>query len=297
MPGCDGRSDPALRAAGIEWIPLSAGGLDFEALAAGPRAGELVLLLHGFPQTSWSWRRVLPRLAAQGYRAVAPDGRGLQRTARPSELSAYHVRELVGDVLAQAEALGHERFHLAGHDWGGIVAWHVAGRHPGRVRTLSVASTPHPRAFRRAYGDPTCDQRERSSYFALFREPGAGEDLWLARGADGLRELYRAAGLDPAEVEPYVSAFSERAALTAMLNWYRAGTPTWEEGLGAIEVPTLYCWSTGDVALGREAALWTADHVRAPYRFEVFEGLSHWIPEQAPERLAALLLEHFARHA
>ncbi len=297
MPGFDPSSDPALRAAGIQALPLRAQGFEFQALAAGPRSGELVLLLHGFPQTSYSWRLVMPRLAAQGYRVVAPDGRGLQRSARPSELSAYHVRELVGDVLAQAEALGHERFHVAGHDWGGIVAWQVAGRHPGRVRTLTVASTPHLRAFRRAYDDPRCDQRQRSGYFETFRVPGAGEDMWLARGAAGLREMYQAAGLDPARVEPYVDAFSERAALTAMLNWYRAGTPTWEEGLGDICVPTLYCWSDGDVALGREAALWTADHVRGPYQFEIFEGLSHWIPEQAPERLASLMLQHIARNA
>ena len=85
--------------------------------------------------------------------------------------------------------------------------------------------------------------------------------------------------------------------ITAMLNWYRAGTPTWEEGLGDIHVPTLYCWSDGDVALGREAALWTADHVRAPYRFEIFEGSNHWIPELHAERLGALLLEHLRAHA
>jgi pimeloyl-ACP methyl ester carboxylesterase len=286
-----------LRAKGIEPIAVRASGLEFAALAAGPPSGELVLLLHGFPQTSYSWRRVMPRLAAQGYRVVAPDGRGLQKSARPSEVSAYHVRELVADVLAQAAVLGSERFHLAGHDWGGIVAWHVAGRHPGRVRTLTAVSTPHPRAFERAHSDPSCDQRQRSGYFEVFRTPGAGEDMWLAQGASGLRALYLAAGLEANEIEPYVEAFSERAALTAMLNWYRAGTPTWAEGLGEIHVPTLYAWSDGDPALGREAALSTREWVRAPYRFEIFEGVSHWIPEQAPDRLAALLIAHLSASA
>jgi pimeloyl-ACP methyl ester carboxylesterase len=239
----------------------------------------------------------MPLLAGQGYRVVAPDGRGLRKSARPGELGAYHVRELVSDVLAQAAALGQERFHVAGHDWGAIVAWHVAGRHPGRVRTLTAVSTPHLQAFKRAHSDPSCDQRQRSSYFDVFRTPGAGEDMWIGKGSEGLRAIYHAAELDPNEIEPYVEAFSEREALTAMLNWYRAGEPTWEEGIGEIHVPTLYAWSDRDPALGRDAALWSRDWVRAPYRFEIFEGISHWIPEHAPERLAKLMLEHFAAHA
>ena len=278
----------------IRTVQLKANGLDFEALASGRAEGELVLLLHGFPETAHSWRQLLPRLAAAGYRVVAPDGRGVSAGARPLAVSAYAIEHLVSDVLGLADQLGAARFHLVGHDWGGAVAWQVAGRYPERLRTLTVVSTPHPAAFRRALHDPSTDQATRSGYMKVFRSP-EGEDMWLGRGVDGLRDMYEQAGLTRDQAEPYVQVFSERAALTAFLNWYRAADPTSAAGMQPIITPTLYVWSTEDLALGREAAEWTAEHVKGFYRFEVFEGVSHWIPEQAPERLAALLLAHLRR--
>jgi pimeloyl-ACP methyl ester carboxylesterase len=273
-------------------IRIDANGLRFDALVAGPTSGPLVLLLHGFPTTGQGWRHVLGQLAAAGYRAVAPDGRGLSPGARPAGLEAYRVDHLVADVIAIADRLEASRFHLVGHDWGGITAWQVASRHPHRLRSLSVASTPHLSAFRRALEDPACDQRQRSEYFALFRAPGgAAEDFWLERPG-GIRALYLAAGLDEEDADLFAARYSERAALTGMLNWYRADEPTWDVGIGKIAVPTLYCWGSADPALGREAALWTRDYVDAPYRFEIFEGANHWLPERDAARLGALILEH-----
>jgi pimeloyl-ACP methyl ester carboxylesterase len=254
-----------------------------------------VLLLHGFPQTAHSWRHLLPALARADYRAVAPNLRGVSPGARPAERAAYAADSLVADVLAIADALGARRFHLVGHDWGGALAWQVAARHPGRLRSLSVVSTPHPLAFRRALDDPRADQAQRSAYMAIFRTEGAGEDMWLGGGALGLRAIYAAAGLSAEEAAPCVAAFSERAALTAFLNWYRAGDPADPNG-APVRVPTLYVWSTGDPALGREAAEWTRDYVLGEYHFEVLEGIDHWIPEHAPERLTALLLEQLRAH-
>jgi pimeloyl-ACP methyl ester carboxylesterase len=254
-----------------------------------------VLLLHGFPQTAHSWRRVSSALARANYRAVAPHLRGVSPGARPAEQAAYATEPLVSDVLGIADTLGARRFHLVGHDWGGALAWQVAARHPDRLRSLGVASTPHPLAFRRALDDPSTDQAQRSGYMAIFRTEGAGEDMWLGRGVDGLREIYTAAGLSAEEAAPCVAAYSDRAALTAFLNWYRAGDPA-DPTAKPVATPTLYAWSTNDPALGRDAAEWTRDYVLADYRFEVLEGIDHWIPEHAPERLTALLLEHFRAH-
>jgi len=275
--------------AGVARVELAVGDLVFDARADGPADGELVLLLHGFPQTSLSWRHQLGALAAAGYRAVAPDQRGYSPGARPADVGEYRVERLVGDVLGFADELGVERFHLVGHDWGGALAWQVAGRHPQRLRTVTSVSTPHPGAFRRSIRDG--EQRDKSSYILFFRSPEA-EPFFLDNGAAGLRAVYNASGLAEDAVEEYVRVLTQPGAMTGALNWYRAADLGLVEGLGPITTPTMYVWSTDDPALGREAAEATAAQVEGPYRFEVFEGVSHWIPEEAPDALNAILLEH-----
>lgn len=131
----------------IQPLQIPARGLVFDALAAGPPTGELVMLLHGFPQTCACWTPLLDTLAEAGYRAVAPDQRGYSPKARPTTVRAYRMPELVADVVAIADRLDAETFHLVGHDWGGVVAWRLAGQQPERVATLTAVSTSHPRAL------------------------------------------------------------------------------------------------------------------------------------------------------
>ena len=276
----------------IELIEIPVGEDTFTARAAGPAGGELVLLLHGFPQSSWAWRHQLEALGAAGYRAVAPDQRGYSPGARPAEVSRYSSTALVSDVIAIADELGGFSFHLVGHDWGAAVAWQVAGRHAHRLRTLTVLSVPHPQAFTDALRDPAGDQRQRSSYFEVFRSDEAA-DAFLADRAALLRGIYDR--LDPADVEPYVDLLSEPGAMQAALNWYRAADITLVEGLGPITTPTLLIWSTEDPALGRQGIEATAAHVEGPYRLEVLEGVSHWIAEEAADRTNELLLAHLRR--
>jgi pimeloyl-ACP methyl ester carboxylesterase len=273
-------------------LKIDVGPNTFDALADGPDDGELVLLLHGFPQTSVSWVDQIAALAAAGYRAVAPDQRGYSPGARPSDVSAYAMPELVADVVGLADTLGAERFHLVGHDWGGAVAWHVAGHHPDRLRTLTMLSTPHPEAMRRAYrGELGGDQAERSGYMAFFRQPDS-QDRILENDAAVFHLLFAGSGMPDGRADPYIEALGTPEALGAALNWYRAASPADSHGLGPITAPTLYVWSTDDVALGREAAEATAACVAGPYRFEVLEGVSHWIADQVPGRLNELLLDH-----
>jgi pimeloyl-ACP methyl ester carboxylesterase len=275
--------------AAVERVELAVGDLVFAARADGPADGELVLLLHGFPETSFSWRYQLAALGAAGYRVVAPDQRGYSPRARPAGVGEYRVDRLVGDVLGFANARGVDRFHLVGHDWGGAVAWQVAGRHPERLLTVTSVSTPHPAAFRRSIQDG--EQRDKSSYILFFRSPEA-EPFFLDNDAAGLRSLYTASALPEDAVEAYVRVLTQPGAMTCALKWYRAADLGLVEGLGPITTPALYVWSTFDPALGREAAEGTAAHVDGPYRFEVLEGVSHWIPEEAPDALNALLLAH-----
>lgn len=264
--------------------------LVFDALVAGPADGPLVLFLHGFPESSAEWTHVLPTVAAAGYRVVAPNQRGYAPGARPDGIAAYHIDRLVEDVVGMTDALGATRFDLVGHDWGALVAWAVADRHPDRVRTLSIVSVPHPRPFAAARAnDP--DQQARSTYIQGFRDDPAADAPFLADDAALLRLALAEAG--PDIVAEHVRVLSDPGALDAALHYYRAWGDTLDS-VGPISVPTLFLWSTDDVALGRVAAEQTGDWVTGPYRFEVLEGVSHWIPEVAPDTVARLVLEQLA---
>ena len=278
----------------MDRIEIPVGPLVFDGLVAGPDGGEAVLFLHGFPQTSQGWADQLEALGAAGYRACAFDQRGYSPRARPREVEAYRSKELTADVVGVADALGLGRFHLVGHDWGGAVAWQVGGRHGDRLRTLTVVSTPHPAALGLALaGALGGDQVQRSSYIDVFRQPDS-QDTLLADDAQILRMVYAASGMPAGREAPYLEALGTPEALGAALDWYRAADLSMLEGLGPITPPTMYVWSTEDPALGREAAEATAQFVEGPYRFEVLEGVGHWVAEQAPDRLNSLLLDHFA---
>ena len=280
----------------IDRIEIEAGGFIFTGRACGPHGGRRVLCLHGFPQTSWAWRDQLWALGHAGYRAVAPDQRGYCSGARPTETNDYGTEHLIGDVIALANSMEMERFDLVGHDWGALLGWIVAERFPDRVRSLSAVSAPHPLALRSAVsgGDP--EQAARTGSTASLQEPDVPERLLLGPEGDcgGMVRLLRETGLDDEDAAMYAAALSEPGALTAALNWYRAMQPGALSGLEPVLVPTMYVWSTGDAANGRVAAEATREHVQGPYRFEVLEGVSHWVPETAPEQLSALLIRHLA---
>jgi pimeloyl-ACP methyl ester carboxylesterase len=273
----------------IEPLELGVRGLVFQALAAGPPTGELVLLLHGFPQTSACWTTTMKTLAASGYRAVALDQRGYSPRARPGRMQAYRMPQLVADVVAVADRLGAGRVHLVGHDWGGVVAWNLAGWHPERVRTLTVVSTPHPKAF--AWALWSSAQLLRSAYLGFFRTPGLPELVLGAQRQRGLRVLLAGSGLDREWIDRYSDALGQPGALAAALAWYRAATP-FSMGAPQVVVPTLYVWGSRDPALGPTAAKATGRWVTGPYRLEVVPGAGHWLPEQHPEHLTRHLLTH-----
>jgi pimeloyl-ACP methyl ester carboxylesterase len=292
----DPGTSPEPAQGGIERLEIDANGMRFSARAAGPASGRSVLLLHGFPQSSLSWQPVMRSLAAAGFRAVAPDQRGYSAGARPGEVDAYRVSQLVSDVLAVADTMQMTRFDLVGHDWGGMIAWVTAARHPGRVRSLSVVSTPHPGALAAALSAGDADQTARSAYVQVFRRAAEPEQMLLGEDGQGagLRSMFTATGLDDTQAGEYVSLMRTPGAMTAALNWYRAMDPGEVEGLPPVVVPTLYIWSSGDAALGRRAAEGTAEFVAGRYQFVTLEGVSHWVPEEAPDELARLLLAHLA---
>jgi pimeloyl-ACP methyl ester carboxylesterase len=221
---------------------LASSGLTFTADAAGPAAGALVLLLHGFPESRHSWRTALPALAQAGYRAVAPDQRGYSPGARPdpADLANYAFDKLVADAVGIADAAGAsgKPFHLVGHDWGGQVSWGVADKHPERLASLTILSRPHPQSFRRALLKEDGDQKHRSRHHRAFLDPATGGML-LADNARRLREGLFGQGVPAAALEEHLSVLGNPAAIEAALAWYRANQGLVAD-IGTIKVPTLY---------------------------------------------------------
>jgi pimeloyl-ACP methyl ester carboxylesterase len=270
-------------------------GLIFDVLDAGPTDGPVVVLLHGFPQHNDSWDSVIDRLVAQGYRCLAPNQRGYSSGARPPRRRDYRMSELVADVGALIDASGAQRVHLVGHDWGAAVAWSVAADMPERLATLAPVSVPHPAAFVKSFA--TSRQGLASWYMGFFQLPGLPEWLLSRRRGAVISQVLQRGGQTPAAAERDAQAMREPGALKTAIHWYRAiplsKPPTSDQ---KISVPTMYVWSDQDIALLPKAAHDTARYVTAEYRFEVLPGVSHWIPDVEPDRLADLLLEWFEAH-
>jgi pimeloyl-ACP methyl ester carboxylesterase len=267
-------------------MEIAVRGLEFDVKVGGADEGTPVVLLHGFPQNAVLWDGVSPALHRAGLRTIAPDQRGYSPGARPADVSAYTQDECVGDVLAILDALGYERAHVVGHDWGAVVGWGLAARFPARVRTLTAVSVPHPRALANALlTDP--EQREKMSYVLLFQQEGKAEDVLLDDDARRLRGMLSRTG---AHVNRYVAPLLAPGALTGALNWYRAFNLLDPVKIGSVRVPTTFVWSDEDVAVGRTAAENCADEVTGDYRFAVLKGVGHFIVDEAPDALTAEIL-------
>jgi pimeloyl-ACP methyl ester carboxylesterase len=240
------------RTAGVEHHCVSANGQSFYCATAGPREGAPVVLLHGFPEMSYGWRHQIWALADAGLRVLAPDQRGYGHSSKPKGASAYALETLGDDVVAIARSFGHRRFALVGHDWGGIVAWHLAARDGGDVERLAILNAPHLDVFAR-YALRHPSQMLMSSYVAAFQLPwiaelalGAGEHA-LLRAA--LTRSSRPGTFAKDELAVYEQAWSQPGALTAMLNWYRALRLAPKPEGGRVAVPTLILWGDRDAAL------------------------------------------------
>jgi pimeloyl-ACP methyl ester carboxylesterase len=272
--------------------------LTFDALVAGEPGAPLVLLLHGFAESMHCWRGQLTALADMGYRAIAPSQRGYSAGARPDprDVSHYHMDRLMDDALAIVAASGYggKRFHLAGHDWGGSIAWCLADRYPERLASLTVLSRPHPNAFNRALQLRDGEQARRSRHHTAFLEPDAA-DVVLADDAKWLRDRLAANGVPASAIDEHLSVLGNKDAMEAALAWYRARGAI-RAPLGPIRVPTLFVWGDADDTVGRVAAEGTIDFVAAPYHFEVLPGVGHFAAQQVPERVSELMLAHLRAH-
>ena len=261
--------------------------------------GPLVVLLHGFPEFWYGWRAQIGPLAAAGFRVVAPDLRGYNLSDKPAGVAAYSVQLLASDVRDLiVERGGEGGARLAGHDWGGAVAWATAIRHPESVSRLAILNLPHPR--RMFEGLRTARQLRRSWYMAMFQLPGVSERLLRARRFSALRRPFRDArpgSYGASDIDRYVEAWSQPGALTAMLNYYRAlpraGRSSGAEGMPPVAAPTLIIWGERDRHLGAELAEPYPADVPKLERVVRIPTASHWVALDEPELVNRLLVEFF----
>jgi pimeloyl-ACP methyl ester carboxylesterase len=277
---------------------VQANGLRFRTLVDGPADGEMVILLHGFPEGAESWSRQVSELAKAGFLAVAPDLRGYGLSEAPEGVQSYAIDHLVEDVRLIIMAFGRQGAHVAGHDWGGVVAWYFAGRNSEMTKSLTVLSVPHPAALAEA-GRVDEDQQARSSYIGLFLQEGKAEHVLADDDYRRLRFMFKI-GPNPDAVpsrvvDHFATSLSRPGRLTAALNYYRANLSSeggaWKSlpQVGPIKASTVLMWGDQDPALGRRAAESTQQHVEGEYRLEVLEGAGHWLQFERPQEVSRVL--------
>jgi pimeloyl-ACP methyl ester carboxylesterase len=277
---------------------VEANGLSFEVYAAGdPASDRLALLLHGFPEHAYSWRHQLPLFAQLGYRVWAPNQRGYGRSAKPKGVASYRIDALVADVAGLIDASGARHVTLVGHDWGGLVAWELAARRTRPLERLVILNVPHPLRFREELASNRA-QRRRSLYTAFFQLPWLPEWFLRRNGAAAIAEAFRGMAVDKSRFpDEALAVFRQNVlqpgTLTAMLNWYRAaGRHFGRLGTrgGTIETPTLLIWGEEDTALGKETTFGTERYVK-DLTVRYLPGVSHWVQQEAPEAVNAILEE------
>lgn len=288
----------------IEHQRIQAGDLHFH-VAHGGSGDRLALCLHGFPENWFSWRYQMPLLASLGYRVWAPDLRGYGESDRPTRLEDYAIERLLEDVANLIDASGARETVLLAHDWGAVIAWYFALRKIRPLSRLVILNVPHPapaaRELRR------WRQIRRSWYAAFFQIPWLPDRLLAAGGARAVGQAIRRSACDPSRfpeevLDVYRRAASTPGATTAMLNYYRAlvrgGGGRRQERLGfpVIETPTLMIWGEEDVALTKETTYGTEDYVR-DLTLHYLPGVSHWVQQEQPERVNAILAAWLAAKA
>jgi pimeloyl-ACP methyl ester carboxylesterase len=265
--------------------------------------GPLVVLLHGFPEFWFGWRAQIDGLAAAGLRVVAPDMRGYNLSSRPAGVAAYDLDRLAGDVRDLVRERGAERAFVAGHDWGGAVAWATAMNHPEVVGKLAILNAPHPRRFLEEVRRPV--QLARSWYMLAFQLPWLPErlvqaDRWRVFRY-GFEHDARPGAFTAEDIERYVEAWSQPGAATAAINYYRAllrqSPKRAEARILPVSAPTRVIWGEHDRHLG--AALAEPHRADVPNLERVIRlpDASHWVQHDEPERVTQLLAEFFGSDA
>jgi len=280
----------------LDKLSFKNGEVALQAVVAGPQHGPVVVLLHGFPEFCYGWRRQIEPLAFAGFRVIVPDQRGYNLSSKPSGVAAYALTELVSDVIAIADQLGREKIFLAGHDWGAVVAWGTALLHPQRLAKLAVLNVPHPSVMRK-FLSTRPRQLLRSWYMFFFQLPWLPEALFSAFnfriGSQALLRSSRPGTFSAEDLAQYHVAWSQPGALTGMINWYRAlfrDRVKFSDKI--VRVPTRILWGERDAFLLAEMAHESVRYCTNAELF-TFANATHWLQHEEPARVSELLIDFF----
>jgi len=278
----------------VRTVFVKANGLTFEVDQCGS-GDKFALLLHGFPESKYSWRHQMPLLARLGYTVWAPNMRGYGKSSRPTTVADYHIDHLVADAAALVDAAGGKQTLLMAHDWGAIVAWQFAIRKARPLDRLVIMNVPHPACMARELR--TWAQLKKSWYVFFFQLPWLPERMLSARGGDAIRRAFVDMAIDKARFPVAVTDEFRRnalepGALTAMVNYYRAalraGSAAMNPQPGTVDVPTLMIWGEEDTALGKGTTAGTDKYVKN-LTLRYLPGVSHWVQQEAPEKVNAMI--------
>ena len=280
----------------MEKLSFKNGDVSLQAVAVGPHDRPVIVLLHGFPEFWYGWRRQIEPLAAAGFRVIVPDQRGYNLSGKPDGVSAYALTELVSDVIAIADQLGREKIFLAGHDWGAAVAWSAALLHPQRIAKLAVLNVPHPSVMRK-FLTRRPHQFLRSWYMFFFQLPWLPEAVFSAFnfriGSRALLGSSRPGAFSDEDLAQYRAAWSQLGALTGMINWYRAlfrARVKFPDKI--VRVPTRILWGERDAFLLAEMAHESLRYCTNAELF-TFANATHWLQHEEPARVSELLIDFF----
>ncbi|SHG79274.1 alpha/beta fold hydrolase [Halobaculum gomorrense] len=276
---------------------VEANGRTFHVVEAGPEGGDLVLLLHGFPEFWYGWHDQIRPLVNEGYRVVVPDQRGYNRSERPGRVRDYRIEALSADVTGLIDAYDRETAAVVGHDWGGVVGWWTALHSPGRLSSFVAVNAPHPTVIRQTLtSDPA--QLLRSGYAAFFQLPKVPEALTRAANwrlpVAMMRESSMPGTFSTQDFDRYRAAWRKEGAFTAMLNWYRAAARRRPEPeADEVAVPTRLIWGVHDQFLKHRMAYDSVDHC-ADGRITNIQEATHWVHHEQPVKVADVICDELA---
>ena len=274
---------------------IETNGIRLNVVQEGPNDGPLVILLHGFPEFAYGWRRQIPFLATAGYRVWAPDQRGYNLSDKPEGIGAYTLDELAADVVGLIDAAGQKQAFLVGHDWGAAVAWQVAARYPDRLAKMVIMNVPHGAVMQNQLRN-SLTQLRKSWYIFFFQLPWLPERmarLWNWKGIEqALISSSRSGTFTASDLAHYRQAWSQPHAFQSMVNWYRAviQKPPQRTAGPRITVPTLLIWGVQDKFLGREMAAPSIERCDDGHLVFIEEA-THWVQHEEAARVNELIAD------